>query len=191
MSSVMVDNEAGGYLALKHLHSLGHKDIAVIRGPMHLPDSGKRWAGMVRLAQEMGIKLRPEWTMDLPDMSDPNSGFVGGYQLMEQMLKEKKRFTAVAAFDDMTALGAIRALRQAGLRVPEDCSVIGFDDVPLAALGSPSLTTVRQPMEEMGVIAAERVLKGIQAIQDEAMLIGEHRQMPPSVVMRESTSLLK
>jgi LacI family transcriptional regulator len=191
MSSVMVDNEAGGYLAMKHLHSLGHKDIAVIRGPMHLPDSGKRWNGMVKLAKETGLKLRPQWTVDLPNARDPNSGFAGGYQLMEQLLKHKKKFTAIAAFDDLTAFGAMRALRQAGLRVPEDCSVIGFDDVPLAALGSPSLTTVRQPMEEMGMIAAERVLKGIQAIQDDKKLIGEHRQLPPDIVVRESTLPLK
>ncbi len=191
MSSVMVDNEAGGYLALKHLHDLGHKDIAVIRGPMQLPDSGKRWAGMIKLAKETGLKLRPQWTVDLPDTSDPNSGFVGGYQLMNRMLKDRKRFTAVAAFDDLTAFGAIRALRQAKVRVPEDCSVIGFDDVPLAELGSPSLTTVRQPMEEMGVIAAERILKGIQAIQNDAKLVGEHRQMLPDVVERESTLPLK
>jgi LacI family transcriptional regulator len=190
MSSVMVDNEAGGHLALSHLHSLGHEDIAVIRGPIHLPDSGKRWAGMVKLANETGIKLRPQWTVDLPDMSDPNSGFIGGYNLMNQMLKDKRRFTAIAAFDDVTAFGVMRALRGAKLRVPEDYSVIGFDDVPLAELGSPALTTVRQPMEEMGVIAAERILKGIQAIQDDAKLIGEHRQMLPKVIVRESTLLL-
>ncbi len=188
MSSVMVDNEAGGYLALQHLHGLGHKDIAVIRGPVHLPDSSKRWDGMIRLAKETGIRLRPQWTVDLPDASDPGSGFEGGYNLMNRMLKGKKRFTAVAAFDDMTAFGVMRALRQAGLSAPEDCSVMGFDDVPLATLGSPSLTTVRQPMEEMGVIAAERILKGIQAIQDDEKLVGEHRQMLPNVVMRESTS---
>lgn len=191
MSSVMVDNEAGGYLALKHLHSLGHKDIAVIRGPLHLPDSSKRWDGMVKLAKEAGIKLRPQWIVDLPNASDPNSGFEGGCHLMKQLLKGKKRPTAITAFDDMTAFGVMRALRQAGLRVPEDCSVIGFDDVPLAALGSPSLTTVRQPMQEMGVIAAERILKGIQAIQDDAKLVGEHRLMLPNVMARESTSQLK
>ncbi|MEO6910193.1 MAG: LacI family DNA-binding transcriptional regulator [Edaphobacter sp.] len=188
MSSVMVDNEAGGYLALKHLQSLGHKDIAVIRGPLHLPDSSKRWDGMVRLAEETGIKLRPQWVVDLPNASDPHSGFDGGALLMKQMLKGKKRPTAIAAFDDMTAFGAMRALRQAGLRAPEDCSVIGFDDVPLAALGSPSLTTVRQPMQEMGVIAAERILKGIQAVEDDSKLVGEHRLMLPKVIVRESTS---
>jgi LacI family transcriptional regulator len=116
---------------------------------------------------------------------------VGGFQLMNKMLKEKRRFTAVAAFDDLTALGVIRALEQAGLRVPKDCSVIGFDDIPFAELGSPSLTTVRQPMQEMGVIAAERVLKGIQSIQNEEKLVDEHRQMLPHVVMRESTLSFK
>lgn len=190
-SSMMVDNETGGYLALQHLHNLGHRDIAVIRGPVQLPDSGKRWAGMAKMAEEAGIKLRPKWTVDLPNASDPNSGFAGGYRLMAEMLKGKKQFSAIAAFDDMTAFGAIRALRQAGLRVPEDCSVIGFDDVPLAELASPSLTTIRQPMEEMGILAAERVLKGIQAIHEEKPVVGEHLQMRPSLVMRESTSQLK
>jgi len=187
MSSVIVDNEAGGYLALEHLHNLGHRDIAVIRGPVHLPDSGKRWAGMLKLAGEAGIKLRPEWTVDLPNVSDPNSGFAGGYRLMTDLLKRNERFSAVAAFDDMTAFGAIRALRQAGLRVPEDCSVIGFDDVPFAELASPSLTTIRQPMEQMGALAAEHVLKGIQAMNDEQPVVGEHRQMQPVLVSREST----
>lgn len=191
MSSLMTDNEAGGYLALQHLHSLGHKDIAVIRGPVHLPDSGKRWSGMMKFAKEKGIKLRPEWTVDLPDMSDPNSGFEGGYRLMGELLKSKERFTAVAAFDDLTAFGAIRALRQHGLRVPEDCSVIGFDDIPFSALASPSLSTIRQPMKEMGRIAAERVLKGIETIQEEKTLESEHRQMLPHIMSRESTGPVK
>lgn len=188
MSSVMVDNEAGGYAALEHLYKLGHRDIAVVRGPSQLPDSGKRWAGMTRFAREVGLKLRTEWIVDLPDTSDPYGGFEEGRRATERLLKGKKRCSAIVAFDDLTALGVVRALRQAGLRVPEDCSVIGFDDVPNAALTSPALTTVRQPMTEMGRIAAERVLRGIDAIHTKAKLKGDHWLTTPELVPRESTA---
>ena len=78
------------------------------------------------------------------------------------MIDRGVKFTAVLAFDDLTALGAIRVLHHAGRRVPDDCSVIGFDDVPLAALSTPALTTIRQPMEQMGSSAAEWVLELVE-----------------------------
>jgi DNA-binding LacI/PurR family transcriptional regulator len=187
MSSVMVDNEAGGHAALKHLFELGHRHIAVIRGPLQLSDSSKRWAGMTRYARDARLVLNPRLIVDLPDAADPNSGFHEGYKLTKKLLSGRKKFTAVAAFDDLTAFGAIRALREAGMRVPEDCSVIGFDDIPHAALASPSLTTVQQPMEEMGRIAAERILQGIEAIGHEPNLSDEQRVLLPKIIVREST----
>src|SRR2546430_12659986 len=83
--------------------------------------------------------------------------------LTEELLQRKKRFTALMAFDDLTALGAIRALTKAGVKVPEYCSVVGFDDVPLSSLGAPSLTTVRQPLEAMGNLAVNIVMEGVNA----------------------------
>lgn len=189
ISSVMVDNEVGGYIALKHLYELGHREIAIVRGPVQLPDSNKRWAGMKRFAREVKLKLRKEWILDLPDISDPSAGFEEGHRAVAELLKSKNKFTAVIAFDDLTALGAIRALRLAGLRVPEDCSVIGFDDVPNASFSSPTLTTVRQQMAQMGRMAAERVLKGIDAFNTEASFSGEHWLTTPEVIVRESTAM--
>ncbi|GGA55061.1 LacI family transcriptional regulator [Edaphobacter acidisoli] len=188
MTSFVVDNEAGGHAALKHLYELGHRDIAIIRGPVQLGDSSKRWAGMDRFAKTAGLTLHPRLIVDLPETSDPNSGFIEGYALTKRLLDGRKRFTAVAAFDDLTAFGVIRALHDEGLRVPEDCSVIGFDDIPYAALSSPSLTTVHQPMEEMGRRAAERVLSGI----DDAAHATPSKQylLPPAVAIRESTGRL-
>jgi DNA-binding LacI/PurR family transcriptional regulator len=187
MSSVMVDNETGGYTALKHLFELGHRDIAFVRGPVQLSDSSKRWAGMTRFARDAGLILNPRLIVDLPDTADPNSGFHEGYKLTKKLLLGRKKFTAVAAFDDLTAFGAIRALHEAGRRVPEDCSVIGFDDIPHAALASPSLTTIQQPMEEMGRMAAGRVLRGIEAIGRASDIADEQHLLLPRLIIREST----
>ena len=188
ISSVMVDNEVGGYIALRHLYELGHRDIAIVRGPVQLPDSNKRWAGMVRFAREVKLKLRAEWIVDLPDISDPNAGFEEGCRAIGKLLKSRKGFTAIVAFDDLTALGVIRALHQVGLRVPEDCSVIGFDDVPNASFTSPTLTTISQQMTDMGRMAAKRVLQGIDAFNTETTRPGEHWLTTPEVIVRESTA---
>ncbi len=187
MTSFVVDNEAGGHAALKHLYDLGHRDIAVIRGPVQLGDSSRRWAGMQRFAKSAGLTLNPRLIVDLPETSDPNAGFDEGYALTKKLLHGRKRFTAVAAFDDLTAFGVIRALHDEGLRVPVDCSVIGFDDIPYAALSSPSLTTVRQPMEEMGRHAAERVLAGIEALSQAKHVPNKQHLLPPAIAVREST----
>ena len=187
MSSYMVDNEAGGYAALKHLFELGHREIAIIRGPVQLGDSSRRWAGMARFAKDVGLPLKSHLIVDLPDASDPNSGFHEGYLLTKKLMSGRKRFTAVAAFDDLTAFGAMRALHENGLKVPDDCSVIGFDDIPYAVLSSPSLTTVQQPMEEMGRMAAERILAGIDVIGQESNLPDKQHLLLPTIAVREST----
>jgi LacI family transcriptional regulator len=187
MSSIMVDNETGGYLALKHLHQLGHREIAVIRGPKELPDSKKRWAGIVRYAAEAGLKLRRSWVFDLPGASDPTAGFYEGRRITTELLGQAQGCTAILAFDDLTALGAISALHLAGRQVPEDCSVIGFDDVPNASLSTPTLTTVRQPMEQMGVTAAERLLAEMESLPNSKPLPAKHWLTAPNVVARDST----
>ena len=129
ISSVIVDNELGGHVALEHLHSLGHRKIAFIRGPKTLGDSAPRWKGVRSFAQVNNLELDPRLVVDLPESRDPISGFEDGYKLTEELIKRKRPFTALMAFDDLTAFGAIRALTKAGIRVTEQCSVIGFDDV--------------------------------------------------------------
>jgi len=190
ISSVMVDNEAGSHLAMEHIYSLGHRKIAFIRGPKTLADSAPRWRGVRSFARSVGLEIDPTLVVDLPDSLDPNSGFEGGFKLTEELLKRKKRFTAAVAFDDMTAFGAIRGLARAGLKVPEDCSVIGFDDVIPAGLSVPSLTTVRQPMEALGSAAVEIVMEGINAVLEERELAAVHRKLAPELVVRESTRAL-
>jgi DNA-binding LacI/PurR family transcriptional regulator len=187
ISSVMVDNELGAHAALEHLHSLGHREIAFIRGPKTLSDSAPRWKGIRSFAKSSGLELDPNLVVDLPESRDPISSFEAGYKLTEDLIKHKHHFTALMAFDDMTAFGAIRALAKAGLRVPDHCSVIGFDDVAASSLYTPSLTTVRQPMEAMGQMAVSIIVDGINAVQDKRDLKAVHRKMAPELAVREST----
>jgi LacI family transcriptional regulator len=187
ISSVMVDNEAGGRLAMEHLHSLGHRRIAFIRGPARLVDTVPRWRGIRSFARSVKLRFDPRLVVDLPDSLDPYSGFEGGYKLTGELLRHKRRFTALVAFDDLTAFGAIRALTKAGIKVPEQCSVVGFDDVMPAAVSAPALTTVRQPMEAMGTMAVGIVMDGINAAAEKREFNAVHRKVAPELVVREST----
>jgi LacI family transcriptional regulator len=177
----------GGRLALEHLYQLGHRKIAFIRGPKMLIDSAPRWKGIQKYAQAMKLEIDPALVAQLSDSLDANSGFEGGYRFTEEFLQKKKRFTAVLAFDDLTALGAIRALTKASLRVPEQCSVIGFDDVPLSSLSAPSLTTIRQPLEAMGSTAVQMVMDSINAGLEKRDWTCARQKMTPELVIRDST----
>ena len=187
MSSVIVDNEVGGYLALEHLYSLGHRKIAFIRGPKALSDSAPRWRGIQELRQKVALELDPKLIVDLPESRDPLSSFEAGQKLTEDLLKRKQSFTAILAFDDVTAFGAIRALAKANINVPKDCSVIGFDDVAASALCTPPLTTIRQPMQAMGASAVGIVLDGIKSVLEKRKVTASHRKVEPELVVREST----
>jgi LacI family transcriptional regulator, galactose operon repressor len=187
VSSVIVDNEVGAYSAIEHLYLLGHRKIAIIRGPKTLGDSVPRWKGIKSFAKASGLDLDPQLVLDLPESRDPISSFEAGYKLTEELIKRRRPFTALMAFDDMTAFGAIRALAKAGLRVPEHCSVIGFDDVAASALYTPSLTTVRQPMEAMGAMAVSIMEDGINAVLEKREVSAAHRKLAPELAVREST----
>jgi LacI family transcriptional regulator len=187
VSSVMVDNETGGRLAIQHLHQLGHRKIAFIRGPKRVVDAAPRWRGIQKYAHAASLDIDPALIAQLPDSLDPNSSFEGGQRLTEELLQKKKRFTALLAFDDMTAIGAIRALTKAGVKVPEQCSVVGFDDVQLSSLVVPSLTTVRQPLESMGNLAVNIVMEGVNArLEKQDWSIVRH-SVSPELVIRDST----
>jgi len=190
IGSVIVDNEAGGYEAIKHLYQLGHRRIAVIRGPRMLSDSNRRWAGIQRFAAEQGLALDARLVRELPGAIDPISGFQGGVQLVDELIRSRLKFTALVAFDDLTALGAIRALARAERSAPRDCSIIGFDDVPLAALSTPGITTIRQPMEEMGRVATHRLLDVLRKDDGQGEVPPDLQLQPPSLVLRDSTTAL-
>jgi LacI family transcriptional regulator len=190
VSSVIVDNELGGQIAMDHLYSLGHRKIAFIRGPKALADTSPRWKGVRSVAQGKSLELDTRLIMDLPESRDPISSFAAGYKLTEELLKRRRSFTAIMAFDDMSAFGAIRALAKADIRVPDQCSVIGFDDVAPAALYTPALTTVRQPMESMGSLAVSIVADGINSVLEKRDVGAVHRKVAPELVVRESTRRL-
>ena len=186
IGSVMVDNEAGAYLALEHLYLLGHRKIAFIRGPKRLIDSVPRWKGIQKFAHSAGLEIDTGLVVDLPDFFDPNSGFEGGYRLTEELLQGRRRFTALMAFDDMTAFGAIRALHTSGIRVPEQCSVIGFDNIAHSSVLTPALTTVAQPLAEMGKMAVNIVAERLKPeLPGKAAAV--HRKLVPRLVVRSST----
>jgi LacI family transcriptional regulator len=187
ISSVIVDNELGSHAAIEHLFSLGHRHIAFIRGPKRITDTAPRWKGVRNFAKAHDLEIDSALVFDLPESSDPIASFEAGYRLTENLIRQKRPFTALMAFDDMTALGAVRALSKAGIKVPEQCSVIGFDDVAHSSLLTPALTTVRQPMPEMGKMAVSIVSEGITAVQEKRKIVAQHRKLMPELVVRDST----
>jgi LacI family transcriptional regulator len=185
-SSVLIDNEAGG--AMRHLIELGHRKIAVIRGPLEMFDSAPRWNGITQAAAEAGLEIDSRLVFELPNMVDPASGFKGGLEATHQLLASKQDFTAVIAFDDLTAMGVIRGLTQAGLSVPRDCSVIGFDDVLPAALTTPAITTIRQPLDQMGLAAARMLVETLSSREKGARTSAQVYLGTPELVVRQSTA---
>lgn len=188
ISSLLVDNEAGGEMALRHLAELGHRQVAVIRGPKELFDSELRWEGVQRAAKETGIKIDPRLVFQLPNLMNPTSGFEGGVEIAGQLLASGRPFTAVVAFDDLNALGVVRGLSDAGLRVPEDCSVVGFDDVLPAIVATPGITTIRQPLGEMGHLAAQWAVEAIEERQKGLQNRVQLHKAQPELVVRKSTA---
>jgi LacI family transcriptional regulator len=187
VSSVTVDNELGAYVALEHLCSLGHREIVFIRGPRHITDTAPRWNGVRSCAAANGLKINPDLVVDLPDSIDPLSSFDAGEKLIENLIQTQKHFTAVMAFDDMTAFGTIRALHKAGIRVPEQCSVIGFDDIADSSVLTPALTTVGQPLAEMGQTAVSIIGEHINAVRQQQKITTTHRKLVPRLIVRAST----
>lgn len=184
ISSVSVENEDGALLALKHLFDLGHRKIAFLKGPQNIVDSVKRWKGIVRFAREAGLEIDPKLTVQLKAQSgSPEAGF----SATKELISQKRKFTALLAFDDIAAFGAIRALGHAGYLVPRDCSVIGFDDVSTATIYNPPLTTIRQPMEILGASAVEIFLELSEAFFQKKTIVPIHRKIRPTLVIREST----
>ena len=146
------DQEGGGHLATRHLLSLGHRSIAHIAGPADHTDATDRRAGYERALREAGVPLRPELVVQGDFMES------GGLLAMNRLLDSAQPFTAVFAANDQTAFGARMAMYRRGVRVPDDVSILGVDDLPGAAYATPPMTTVHQPLYEMGLAAAQALL---------------------------------
>src|SRR6476660_8384731 len=155
VTGIVLDHQLAAELALTHLWELGHRDIAVIKGQTFTPDSEVRWNMIAKVAAEAGHPISQDLVVRIEDnVASPELG----YHVTQKLIASGKPFTSLFAFNDIAAMGAIRAIHEGGLRVPEDVSVIGFDDIDSAAYQNPGLTTVRQPLREMGRMAAQMVV---------------------------------
>lgn len=188
VTNVILDHEHAASLALRHLAELGHEQIAVFRGHPHTADGEVRWRSIGKAAGELGLEIRPENVVQLPGVApgkvlSAEEGYREGYVLGQELLAKGGGFTTLFAFNDISAIGAIRAFLDAGLRVPDDVSVVGFDDIMSAAFLNPSLTTVRQPLRQMGEIAARILLERLGGRTDHEPFV----TVEPELVVRGST----
>src|SRR5215831_5578657 len=182
VTNIVLDHARAATLAMEHLTKLGHKQIAFIKGQEFSSDTAVRWEAVHNSAIELGIPIKNKLVVQLEgESSSPELG----YQVARQLLASGENFTALFAFNDISAIGAIQALREAGKRIPEDVSVVGFDDIQSAAFQNPALTTVRQPLREMGMLAAQTLLERINAPSKESY--PKEIVVEPSLVVRGST----
>ena len=157
--NIELDHDQAAQLALEHLKSLGHTHIAFIKGQEFSSDTHQRWQAIEDMARTTEISIDPQLVVQLQG-AEP--GPKAGYEATQSLLMKKRPFSAIFVFNDVSATGAILALRETGLRVPKDVSVVGFDDVLIAAVSHPPLTTVHQPLRAMGQAAASTLLKLIR-----------------------------
>jgi LacI family transcriptional regulator len=180
-SYVASDNIGGARVAVRHLHTLGHTRIATIAGLAHTKPAADRLLGYRAEIQELGLAQRPEYE------APGDFYFESGEAAMRHLLALAEPPTAVFAASDMMAVGAIKAIEDAGLRCPDDVAVIGFDDIQLAELVSPALTTVRQDKRALGVAAARSLVQLIDDV-DAAPHVSV---LPVELVVRQSCGAAK
>jgi DNA-binding LacI/PurR family transcriptional regulator len=179
--NIVLNHQRAAEVALKHLFQLGHRQIAFIKGQEFSSDTEDRWSNIERAAQNLGLKIKPTLIAQLKgDSPSPQPGYLA----TKSLLAASEPFTALFTFNDISAIGAMRALTEAGLRVPENVSVVGFDDIQSAGYQNPGLTTVRQPLREMGRTAAEILVKRINRPGSE---IHHQHVVEPELVVRETT----
>jgi LacI family transcriptional regulator len=179
VTNVILDHHLAARLALRHLQQLGHRRIAFMHGQPFSSDSNTRWASMLATASELGIEIHEDLMIYLSkDSHSPEISYPG----IRDLIRSKRDFTAILCFNDVSAMGSIRALHEAGLRVPDDVSIMGFDDIQSAAYQVPSLTTIRQPLQKMGRTAAQILLKKLAGEPATDLVYIE-----PELVVREST----
>ena len=177
---IILDNLMGGYIATKQLVDMGHRDIAYITGLMWKTDSKERLQGHKNALADAGIPFNEDLYFEGDFMKESGSRGV------EHFLKSKQHFTAVVCGNDEMAAGALSTVREADMQIPQEVSIMGFDDINLANYLYPSLTTIRYPVEEMAAMAAKWVLKHVYK-QDVAV----KNKFLPELVLRDSCSIRK
>ncbi|MEM7353290.1 MAG: LacI family DNA-binding transcriptional regulator [Acidobacteriota bacterium] len=188
VTNLVVDHDVAARLALAHLTDLGHRHIAFFQGAEGNVDAAERWRKIVDTARTMGIAMPPELALQLVGTSygpvfSPDEGYQEGYAYGQKLLASGVEFTALFAFNDVSAIGAMRAFLDAGKRIPEDISVVGFDDIQSAAFHNPSLTTIRQPLHRMGEMAGEVLVQQLAGKGSRPVDV----RVDPELIVRAST----
>jgi len=180
VTNVVLDHELAAKLAVEHLHALGHRRIVFMKGQSFSTDTQLRWEATMNVARSLGLTVDERLIVELAiDSSSPEISYPG----IHNLLKRRAQFTAVLCFNDVSAMGTIRALHDAGFRVPEDVSVLGFDDIQSASFQVPSLSTIRQPLKQMGGTGAEALLRKLAGEELPSIL-----RVEPELIVRESTA---
>lgn len=186
ITNVVVDHDQAALVALSHLVERGHRRIAFFKGHKQSGDTNARWNGIVSAARELQIDIQPDLVLALEGESTgpfaPEQAYEEGHAFGCKLLGRGVPFTSLFAFNDVSAIGAMKAFREAGRHVPGDVSVVGFDDIQGAAFQNPALTTVRQPLTEMGDLAARTLLAQIGGAPHAPVIT-----VSPQLVVREST----
>jgi len=180
VTNITLDHQRAARFVLQHLVDLGHREIAFFRGPVPSSDAMPRWTAIQEVAAELNLPINPELVVQLDDLPEISEL---GIQPAKALLANKRPFTALFAYNDASAVGAMSVFQQAGFRVPTDISVVGFDDISLSSFAIPPLTTVRQPLLEMGRAAAQILL---DRIEDRAPFVQEVA-VAPELIVRKST----
>lgn len=173
--SLTVNNRKGAELATRHLIELGHKRIAHMAGPQYLDICQERLTGYSETLKKAGLSADPGLVFQAPDFA-----YETGYKAMAQFLDHGQPPTAVFCASDITALGGIHCVRERGLRVPEDISFVGFDDLPIAAIAEVPLTTIAQPKDQLGRMAADKLMRMIADGKVQSKVLA------PALVTRQS-----
>lgn len=184
LTNIVLNHKRAAELAIEHLVGLGHRHVAFIKGQAFSSDTEPRWQAIVEAASKAGLAIGPKLVAQLEGEAPSHEP---GYFATQRLLASDTPFTALFAFNDVSAIGAIRALREAGLHVPQDVSVVGFDDIQSAAFQNPGLTTVRQPLRTMGMLAAETILRHISTSAEAEHTPAKQLMVDPELVVREST----
>jgi LacI family transcriptional regulator len=178
--ALTIENQSGAYQMIRHLVGLGHRSIAIIRGSQGNYDADERLLGYRAALRDSGIEPRPEW--EVPGDFTETSGF----QAIERLLSMRERPTAVFAANDAMAIGALSALRDAGVRVPDHLAVVGFDDIPLARYMNPPLSSVHVAIAELGARAVETL---VHAIDHRTEHTRRHQRLETTLVIRRSCGM--
>ena len=181
VTNLILDHRRAAELALGHLVGMGHREIAFMKGPKVSSDSEIRWQSICEVAKSLSITMKPalcvemEFSTPFPDM---------GYPVVQKLLASGERFTALFAFNDVSAIGAIRALRDAGIEVPEAVAVVGFDDIEIADIFQPPLTTLRLSRRHL----ANNLFRALEDLQENPHASGQQYCVGASLIVRNSTA---